>query len=136
MQLEVVSHENQLWTGSYQFLYKDDMGYNIMNTETYDQMAIEESLFNSPQFLKDGDIVELVSHADTETPLFVELAPNTVLEITYTEPGVKGDTATNATKPATIETGAEVHVPLFINIGELIKVDTVKKCYLERVKRK
>lgn len=120
---------------SYQFLYKDDMGYNIMNTETYDQMAIEESLFNSPQFLKDGDIVELVSHADTETPLFVELAPNTVLEITYTEPGLKGDTASStALKPATVETGATVMVPLFINQGDKIKIDTKEGSYMERVK--
>ena len=120
---------------TYQYLYKDDMGYNFMHNETFEQIPLAEELINAPQFLKEGDNVEIVYHADTETPLFAELAVNVVLEITYTEPGYKGDTASsNALKPATVETGASVKVPLFINIGDKIKVDTRDSSYVERVK--
>jgi elongation factor P len=119
----------------FQFLYKDDMGYNLMHTDTYEQMAIEEKLINAPQFLKDGDNVDMIVHADTETPLFVELPPNVVLEVTYTEPGLKGDTASStALKQATVETGAVVMVPLFINQEDKIKIDTTTGSYMERVK--
>lgn len=120
---------------TYQFLYKDDMGYNFMHNETFEQIPLEESLINAPQFLKEGDNVEIVYHTDTETPLFAELAVNVALEITYTEPGFKGDTASsNALKPATVETGASVMVPLFINMGDKIRVDTRDSSYVERVK--
>jgi elongation factor P len=118
----------------YQFLYKDDNGYNFMNMETFEQINLPEVLINAPQFLKEGDEVEITFHAEEETPLTCELPNSVVLEVTYTEPGVKGDTATNALKPATVETGAEVRVPLFINQGDKIKVNTTTGEYMERAK--
>lgn len=120
---------------TYQFLYKDDMGYNLMHTDTYEQIAVEEGLINAPKFLKDGDNVEVVVHADTETILYVELPQYVIVEVTYTEPGLKGDTASStALKQAEVETGATVMVPLFINTGDKIKVDTKEGTYSERVK--
>ncbi|MDR1006922.1 MAG: elongation factor P [Bacteroidales bacterium] len=118
----------------YTFLYKDDTGYNFMHTETFEQISLEENLINAPQFLKEGQAVEVVVHADTETPLSCELPPFVEMEITYSEPGAKGNTATNAMKEATIETGATIKVPLFIEQGERIKVDTRTGEYSERVK--
>jgi elongation factor P len=118
----------------YQYLYKDDTGYNFMHAETYEPIALEEELINAPGLLKEGTFVEIVIHADTETPLYCELPAFVTLEVTYTEPGMRGDTATNALKAATVETGATVRVPLFINQGELIKVDTRTGDYSERVK--
>lgn len=118
----------------YQFLYKDDMGYNFMHTETFEQIAIPGEGIEGVQFLKEGDTVEAMVHAQSETVLTCELPPHVVLRVTYTEPGIKGDTATNALKPATVETGAEVRVPLFINEGELIEVDTRDGSYVSRVK--
>ena len=119
----------------YQFLYKDgDSSYNFMHNETFEQLAIEESLITNPGLLKEGQSVEVMYHADTETPLTCELPPFVDLVVTYTEPGVKGDTATNALKRAIVETGAEVMVPLFIDEGEYIKVDTRTNRYSERVK--
>ncbi len=118
----------------YQYLYKDDTGYHFMHTETFEQVAIPEHIINAPNLLKDGQQVEIVFHADTETPLNCELPAFVELQITYTEPGVKGDTATNTLKPAKLETGAEVNVPLFIEEGEVIKVDTRTQEYSERVK--
>ena len=84
--------------------------------------------------MKAGDVVDVVSDASTETVLYAEMPIKTVLKITYTEPGLKGDTATNTLKPATVETGATVRVPLFINEGELIEVDTRDGSYVGRVK--
>ena len=118
----------------YQFLYKDDMGYNFMNNETFDQVSIEKDIINGVDFLKEGMICEVVIHAHSETILFVDLPVQVALLVTYTEPGLKGDTATNATKPATVESGATVRVPLFINDGETIRVDTRNGSYIERVK--
>ncbi len=118
----------------YQFLYKDETGYHFMNQETYEQTFIDESLINAPQFLKEGDFAEIVFHAEEELALLCELPPSIVLQITYTEPGEKGNTATNAFKPATVETGAEVRVPLFINNGDFIKINTTTGEYSERVK--
>ena len=118
----------------YQFLYKDDLGYHFMHTTDFEQVSIEEHLIDAPELLKEGQEVEITYHADTETPLSVDLPPFVELEITYTEPGVKGDTATNTLKAATVETGATVNVPLFIETGEKIKVDTRTKAYAERVK--
>ncbi|MGE0089007.1 MAG: elongation factor P [Bacteroidales bacterium] len=119
----------------YQFLYTDDMGYHFMHLETYEQVSFEKELINAPELLKEGQSVEAVYHADTETPLYCELPPFVDLEVTYTEPGLKGDTASsNALKPATLETGATVMVPLFIVTGEKIKVDTRDGSYSERVK--
>ena len=118
----------------YQFLYQDDMGYNFMNNETFEQIPIAKEQINGVDFLKEGMNVEVVVHAESETVLFVDLPAHVALLVTYTEPGLKGDTATNATKPATMETGAIVRVPLFINEGEVIKVDTRDSSYVERVK--
>jgi elongation factor P len=119
---------------SYQYLYQDEMGYNFMNNETYEQIPVNKEQINGVDFLKEGMNCEIVVHAETETVLFVDLPVQVALLITYTEPGLKGDTATNATKPATVETGATVRVPLFINEGETIKVDTRDGSYVERVK--
>lgn len=118
----------------YQYLYKDDMGYNFMNTETFEQISIPGEVIEGVQFLKEGDMVEVQVHAETETILTADMPQTVILEITYTEPGLKGDTATNATKPATVETGAEVRVPLFINEGEKIKINTADGSYVERIK--
>jgi len=95
---------------------------------------IPPTLITGEQFLKDGQEVEIVYHAETETPLSCELPPHVELLVTYTEPGVKGDTATNATKSAKLETGAEIRVPLFIEQDTMIKVDTRDNSYVERVK--
>ena len=118
----------------YQFLYKDDMGYNFMHLETFEQISMPDSLIEGIEFLKEGQEVEIVFHAENETALTCELPPFVIAEVTYTEPGLKGDTSTNALKPATIETGTNVMVPLFIEIGEKIKVDTRTKEYVERAK--
>ena len=118
----------------HQFLYKDDIGYHFMDNENFEQLSIQEELINAPQLMKDGQEVEILFHAETETPLLCELPAYVELAITYTEPGIKGDTATNATKTATLETGAEIQVPLFINQDDRIKVDTRTNSYGERVK--
>ncbi|MBQ8360563.1 MAG: elongation factor P [Bacteroidaceae bacterium] len=118
----------------YQFLYKEGEDYIFMNNETFDQAPIAKDLITGVNFLKEGMEVEVVSDASTDTVLYAELPVKVVLQITYTEPGLKGDTATNATKPATVETGAEVRVPLFINEGEFIEIDTRDGSYLNRKK--
>ncbi len=118
----------------YQYLYKDDTGYHFMHRDTFEQLMVTEDLINAPDLLKEGQEVEIIYHADTETPLNCELPPFVDLQITYAEPGVRGDTATNTLKPATLETGAIVNVPLFIEEGEMIRVDTRDKSYAERVK--
>jgi elongation factor P len=118
----------------FQFLYKDEMGCNFMNNETFDQISINESMIDSPQFLKEGMNIEILFHAEKEVPLTAELPAHIVVEVTYTEPGIKGDTATNTLKLATVETGAEVRVPLFIETGEKIKIDTRTGSYIERAK--
>jgi elongation factor P len=118
----------------YQYLYKDELGFVFMHTQTFEQITVNENMIENSDLLKGGQEVEVIVHADTENILSVELPQFVVMEITYTEPGVKGDTATNTLKPATIETGSTVMVPLFINTGEKIKVDTRDKSYVERVK--
>ena len=105
-----------------------------MNQETFDQTPIPAELVYGVEFMKESDIVEVVSDADTETVLYAEMPVKTNLRVTHSEPGIKGDTATNATKPATLESGAEIRVPLFINEGDLIQVDTRDGSYLSRVK--
>lgn len=117
-----------------QFLYKDESGYHFMDNQTYEQVALDSELVENKDFLKEGQDVEVLFHAETEKPLSCELPPFVELEVTYTEPGVKGDTATNVTKPATLETGAEIPVPIFIDIGEKLKIDTRTQSYVERVK--
>jgi elongation factor P len=118
----------------YQFLYRDEQGYHFMNMESYEQIFLQKDLINGWPFLKDGQECEIVFHSEEERPLFCDLPARVELEVTYTEPGLKGDTATNAMKPATLETGAEIRVPLFINEGDRIKVDTRDGSYSERVK--
>lgn len=119
----------------YQYLYKDDMGYNFMHTETFEQVSLSEKIINAPQFLKEGQNVEVVFHADTETPMTCELPPFVELQVKYTEPGERGNTSsTSSLKSATVETGAEINVPLFINTGDIIKIDTRTNSYSERVK--
>ena len=108
----------------YQFLYKDGDDYIFMNQETYDQAPIAKDLVTGVDFMKESDIVEVVSDADTATVLFAEMPVKTILRVTHSEPGIKGDTATNSTKPATLETGVEIRVPLFIDEGDLVQVDT------------
>lgn len=128
-------NEQRVERRPYQYLYKDDNGYNFMHSQTFEQVGIMEELINAPQFLKEGQDVEIVFHADTESPLSCELPPFVELEIVYTEPGMRGDTATNTLKQAKVETGAIVNVPLFIESGERIKVDTRSGDYSERVKK-
>lgn len=118
----------------YQYLYKEGDDYIFMNQETFEQIPIAHDLINGVDFMKESEIVEVVTDASSDTVLFADVPTKVVLKVTYTEPGLKGDTATNATKPATVETGAEVRVPLFINEGETIEVDTRDGSYLGRVK--
>lgn len=118
----------------YQYLYKDDAGFNFMDNETYDQISISETMIERSNLLKEGTIVEILFHAEKELPLTIDLPAHMELEVTYTEPGLRGDTATNVTKPATVETGAEIKVPIFINQGDKVKIDTRTGAYLERVK--
>ena len=118
----------------FQYLYADGEDDIFMNNETFDQVPISKDLVTGSQFMKEGDTVEVVSDASTNTVLFAEMPIKTVLKVTYTEPGLKGDTATNTLKPATVETGATVKVPLFVNTGELIEVDTRDGSYIGRVK--
>jgi elongation factor P len=119
---------------TYQFLYKDDTGYNFMDTETFEQVALQENMVDAPQFLKDGQEVTVIMNTETEIPMGVELPDKIVLKVIYSEPGMKGDTATRTLKPAKVETGAMVNVPLFVNEGELIRVNTKTGEYVERVK--
>lgn len=118
----------------YQFLYSEGDAFHFMNNETFEQTFIEGKMISSPELLKEGQVVEILFHADTERPLTCEMPPFVELQITYSEPGVKGDTATNTLKEATLETGATVKVPLFINVGDTVKIDTRTGKYSERVK--
>ena len=122
-------------TRTHQYLYKDDFGFTFMDTSSFEQVTLPATMISDADFLKDGLEVNILFHEETETPLSCEMPQYIVAEVTYTEPGLKGDTATNASKPATIETGASVQVPLFIETGELIKVDVAKRCYAERAKK-
>ncbi|MRH99331.1 elongation factor P [Kriegella sp. EG-1] len=121
-------------TRSYQFLYAVDQTYHFMNTDDYNQIELQKDTLDSPDLLKEGEVVTILFNTEDSMPLSVDMPASVVLTVTYTEPGVKGNTATNATKPATVETGAEINVPLFINEGDKIKVDTSNSSYMERVK--
>lgn len=118
----------------YQFLYKDESGFNIMDTNSFEQLSIPESNIEHPELYKDGQECFVLVNTETEQPMSVELPPNVVLRVTYSEPGVKGDTATRTLKPATVETGATVMVPLFVDENELIRIDSKTGAYVERVK--
>jgi len=121
-------------TRKFQYLYNDGEFYHFMDEETFDQIQLPEKAIDSPQFLKEGETVNILIRTDNHTPLTIEMPASVILEVTHTEPGVKGNTATNATKPATLETGATIKVPLFINEGDKIKVNTETGEYIERVK--
>jgi len=118
----------------YQFLYKDESGYSFMDKNTFEQVTLNDDMIDNPEFLKEGQEVEITFHAENDLPLSCELPDFVNLTITYAEPGLKGDTANSPLKPATLETGAIIKVPLFVNEGELVKVDTRNKSYVERVK--
>lgn len=119
----------------YQFLYEDDMGCNFMHTETFEQIAIDKTMIENADLMKEGQVVEVMFHTEKEAVLSAELPALIELEVTYTEPGIKGDTAsTNSLKPATVNTGATVKVPLFIATGEKIRVDSRTREYYERIK--
>lgn len=121
-------------TRSYQFLYAEGETYHFMNTDDYNQIELQQNVLDTPDLMKEGQVVTILFNTEDSNPLSVDMPASVVLEVAYTEPGVKGNTATNATKPAKLETGAEVNVPLFINEGDKIKVDTSNSSYMERVK--
>ena len=118
----------------YQFLYKDESGFNFMDTTSFEQIFLPESSIERADLYKDGQDCFILVNTETEQPMSVELPPNVVLRVTYSEPGLKGDTATRTLKPATVETGATVMVPLFVDENELIRIDTKTGAYVERVK--
>lgn len=118
----------------FQYLFEDEFGYNFMDNETFEQVLLNKSMVEMADLMKEGQEVEILMNAETEQPLTCELPPFVELKVTYTEPGVKGDTANSPKKPATVETGATITVPLFIEQDELIKVDTRTYAYAERVK--
>lgn len=126
--------EVRVETRKYQYLYPEGDTYHFMNTEDYNQISLQKEALDSPDLLKEGEIVTIIIRTSDELPLAVDMPAHVYLEVTHTEPGVKGNTATNATKPAEVETGAKVNVPLFINEGDKIKIDTEKGTYMERVK--
>ena len=126
--------EVRVETRNYQYLYEDDNGFHFMNNDDFSQVYLNKDLIDNSQFMKAGDEVKILFRASDETALAAELPTTVVMEITYTEPGLKGDTATNATKPATTETGAEIRVPLFINEGDKVKINTEDGSYVERIK--
>ena len=128
--IEIVRIENR----EYQYLYKEGDSFVFMNNKNYEQVNIPREMVDKPEFLSEGMICIILFHAEEEMPLVLELPMHIVSEVTYTEPGIKGDTATNTMKPATMATGAEVRVPLFIDTGETIKIDTRTGVYVERVK--
>ena len=119
---------------TYQYLYNDGSDYHFMNNDTYEQITLVKDLINAPQFLMDGMNVNIMFHADEERAMSCDLPQTVKLKVTYTEPGLKGNTATNATKPATLETGAEVKVPLFIEEGEPVVITTADGSSKERSK--
>ena len=119
----------------YQFTYEDDLGAHFMHTETFEEINIDKNLIDNYDLMADGQIVEVMFHTEKESVLSAELPPIVDMEVTYTEPGIKGDTAsTNSLKPATVNTGATIKVPLFINTGDKIRVDTRTREYYERIK--
>ena len=124
----------------YQFTYEDDMGAHFMHTETFEEITIDKAMIENADLMTDGQIVEVMFHTDKEMVLSAELPPIVDMEVTYTEPGIKGDTAsTNSLKPATVNSatakdGATIRVPLFINTGDKIRVDTRTREYYERIK--
>jgi|TARA_B100001142_G_C14212101_1_gene608064 elongation factor P len=130
VKINIIRIENR----TYQFLYAEGKDYHLMNNDDYEQIMLQKDFIDNVQFLKEGENVNVLFHADKGIPLSAELPAHVLLEISNTEPGMKGNTATNTFKPATTETNAEIQVPLFINEGDKVKIDTIKGIYLERVK--
>jgi elongation factor P len=128
--IDVVRVETQ----TYQFLYAEGETFHFMNVDNYEQITLQRESLDAPGLLKEGTNVMLQINTETDLPLSVDMPSSVILEVTYTEPGIKGNTATNANKPATVETGATVNVPLFINEGDKIKIDTASGNYMERIK--
>ncbi len=126
--------EVKVVTNQYQYLYNDSDYFHFMNNDDYNQITIEKNKIDYPGFLKEGENVTIIINTEDNSPLSVDMPLSVVLEVTHTEPGIKGNTATNATKPATLETGATINVPLFINEGDKVKIDTEKGQYIERIK--
>ena len=126
--------EVRVETRKYQYLYSEGETYHFMNNDDYTQITLQKDFLDSPELMKEGEVVTVIVRAEDELPLSIEMPSSVVLEVTHTEPGIKGNTATNATKPAVVETGATVNVPLFINEGDKIKIETDKGSYQERVK--
>jgi len=126
--------EVRVETHKFQYLYNDGDTFHFMNTADYSQIELQKAVLDSPDLMKEGEVVTLLMNTADNLPLSVDLPASVILEVTSTEPGIKGNTATNATKPATVETGATVMVPLFINEGDKIKVETSKGTYKERIK--
>ncbi|WP_264550896.1 elongation factor P [Flavobacterium sp. N2038] len=121
-------------THNYQFLYAEGDEFHFMNTESFEQISLNKNILDAPGLLKEGTSVMVQVNTETDLPLSVDMPSSVILEVTYAEPGVKGNTATNATKSATVETGATINVPLFINEGDKVKIDTASGSYMERVK--
>ena len=130
VKIDVIRIENR----KYQFLYAEKNDYHLMNNDDYEQIMMQKDSIDNVQFLKEGDNVEVLFHADKGMPLSAQVPSHVLLEISFTEPGVKGNTATNTFKPAKTETGADIQVPLFINEGDKLKIDTEKSQYIERIK--
>ncbi|CAI8355146.1 MAG: Elongation factor P [Flavobacteriales bacterium] len=126
--------EVKIVTNQYQFLYNDTDHFHFMNNDDFNQITIDKNKIEYPDLLKEGENVNIIINMEDNNPLSVDMPLNVILEVTQTEPGVKGNTATNATKPATLETGASINVPLFINEGDKVKIDTEKGQYIERIK--
>ncbi|WP_299207325.1 elongation factor P, partial [uncultured Dokdonia sp.] len=126
--------EVRVETHKFQFLYPEGDTYHFMNVEDYTQITLQKDTIDAADLLKEGEVVTVLINSEDQAPLSVDMPASVILEVTHTEPGVKGNTATNATKPATVETGAAVNVPLFINEGDKIKIETAKGTYKERVK--
>ena len=130
VKIDIIRVENR----KYQFLYSENNDFHLMNVDDYEQITLQKDFIENSQFLKEGENIEVLFHADQGLPLSACLPAHIILEIHHTEPGVKGNTATNTFKPATTETGASIQVPLFINEGDKIKIDTSKGTYIERIK--
>ncbi|MGV8914011.1 MAG: elongation factor P [Kaistella sp.] len=126
--------EVKVITRKFQYLYEDDNGFHFMNNDDYTQIYIDKVMIENSQFMKAGEEVTIILKDSDESPLSAEIPPTVYLDVTEADPGVKGNTATNALKNAIVETGARVMVPLFIEAGDKIKVNTEDGTYLERVK--
>lgn len=121
-------------THKFQYLYNEGETYHFMNEEDYTQIQLQKSALDAPELMKEGEIVTIIINTEDNMPLSVDMPQSVILEVIHSDPGVKGNTATNATKPATVETGAIINVPLFINEGDKIKIETAKGTYQERIK--